>query len=397
MAETYDWIVVGNGITGAAVSYELAKTGQSVLLLDRHAPIDGATRYSYGGIAYWSASTPLSVQLCQESQALYPSLSDALGYDIEFKELDLLLTVAPETDPAIASQSYLNCLNPPQPISAKDACSLEPLLNPEAIGGALTVKHGHVNPEAMVTGYNQAFQKAGGVIETATVLGLERVGDRITGVITQRGPYEGERVLISAGGLTRSLLAQEGISIRQYFTHAELIETPPLEHLHLRTLIMPADTQRFDLEAEAGNPEIDSHWNEPGREIVPPILDVGVVQLRDGRFRIGQISRALTDPHATIDAAQSELEMRQGIAPLVPALRDVPGRWHHCLVAFSGDRLPLIGPLANVSSLWLFSGFSNPFAILPPLARRFALFTTGSEDSIIPMLTPTRPGLTAWR
>lgn len=397
MSETYDWIVVGNGVTGASVSYELAKNGQTVLLIERHHPLQGATRYSYGGVAYWSATTPLTFQLCQDSHALYPKLGEELGHDIGFSEIDLLLTVSPDQDPETASQKYLNCLNPPQPLSTQEACELEPLLNPDAISGALTVKHGQVDPEAMVAAYNQAFQSIGGKIQIATVTGLERAGDRITGVTTDQGGYSADKVLLSTGGLTRSLLEKEGIAIRQYFTHAELIETPILDDVRLRTLIMPADTQRFDLEAEAGNPELDSHWDEMGREIVPPILDVGVVQLPDGRLRIGQVSRALTDPHATIDAAQSEMEMRQGIEHIVPALRNVPGQWHHCLVAFSGDRLPLIGPFSQSEGLWIFSGFSNPFAILPPLARRFAAHVTGGEDDIIPTLAPDRPGLTAWQ
>ena len=34
--KTYDWIVVGAGITGAALSYEFAKKGYGVLLLEQH-------------------------------------------------------------------------------------------------------------------------------------------------------------------------------------------------------------------------------------------------------------------------------------------------------------------------------------------------------------------------
>ena len=61
--KTYDWIVIGGGITGAALSYELRKKGLSVLLLEQNAIANNATRYSYGGLAYWSATTPLTRQL----------------------------------------------------------------------------------------------------------------------------------------------------------------------------------------------------------------------------------------------------------------------------------------------------------------------------------------------
>lgn len=34
--KTYDWIVVGGGIAGAALAYELVKTGFAVLLLEQY-------------------------------------------------------------------------------------------------------------------------------------------------------------------------------------------------------------------------------------------------------------------------------------------------------------------------------------------------------------------------
>ncbi|HBE35501.1 MAG TPA: FAD-dependent oxidoreductase, partial [Cyanobacteria bacterium UBA11368] len=46
--QTFDWIAIGGGITGAAVSYELSKKGFSVLLLEQYATPQNATRYSYG-------------------------------------------------------------------------------------------------------------------------------------------------------------------------------------------------------------------------------------------------------------------------------------------------------------------------------------------------------------
>ena len=62
----YDWIVVGAGITGAALAYELVNKGCKVLLLEQYATPHNATRYSYGGLAFWSGTTPLTRQLCDE-------------------------------------------------------------------------------------------------------------------------------------------------------------------------------------------------------------------------------------------------------------------------------------------------------------------------------------------
>ncbi|MEB3213374.1 MAG: FAD-binding oxidoreductase [Leptolyngbyaceae bacterium] len=392
MGMVYDWIVIGNGLTGSAVSYELAANGQTVLLVDRHGSPQGATRFSYGGIAYWSGTTPLLKQLCQESQEQYPQLSAELDYDIQFRELDLVLTVADDDDPAAYTDRCSQYLVAPTQLSIDEALDLEPMLNRSALSGAFTTKHGNVKPEELIAGYNNAFKRLGGAIAIAQVKGFQRQGDRLTGILTDQGTFSGANVLVSNGALARSLLRDSGIHISQCFSHAELIETPPLEH-QLRTIVMPMNIQRFALEATAGAPETDALWDEDGHEVVPPILDTGAVQFLDGTIRFGQISRALTDPDAVIDAAQSEQDMRDAVGYVLPELKDVTGTWHRCLVSFCGDRLPLIGPIPSTDGLHIFSGFSNPFAILPPLAKRYAAHVSGDPDDIITRLSPDRPSL----
>lgn len=387
---TYDWIVIGGGVTGISLAYELAKQGLSVQLLEQDAILQGSTRYGYGGIAYWAGTTDLTRQLCQESRQRYPELSAELDADIQFRELDLLLTIAADQDPQAIASSYQIFATPPQLLSVSQASELEPLLNPAAIAGALTVKHGHVFLEALAEAYTQAFLRLGRVKQIDRVQSLLRQGDRVTGVIATGGTYQSANVVVCAGGWSRRLLQQAGVQMRLYFTHAELIETPPLD-VRLQTFVMPADTQRFALEAEATQPAVEVMWDRPGQEVVPPILDVGVVQLLDGRLRMGQVSRALTDPEAIVDAAASEALIRAGIEQVLPDLRDVPGTWHHCLVAFSADRLPLVGPVPGMTGLQVFSGFSNPLAIVPPLAVRFAQQAASGSASDV-LLTQLLPG-----
>ncbi|MEH2249081.1 NAD(P)/FAD-dependent oxidoreductase [Nostoc sp.] len=373
--KTYDWIVVGGGIAGAALAYELAKTGFSVLLLEQYETPQNATRYSYGGLAYWSGTTTLTRQLCEEAIARYHILSQELDADIQFRELDLLLTISAASDPEATAASYDNFAIPPRLLSVQEACELEPLLNREVISGALTVKHGHIHPEKTAQAYIQAFLRAGGEMQITQV--LQVLPD---GVKTTTATFHSTKVVICAGGLSRQLLKSAGIPIKLYFTHAEIIETSPVD-VQLRTLVMPANLQRFQLEAEST--QVDELWNQPGNEPVPPILDASVIQMQDGSFRIGQISRVLTDPHGKVDSEASEKWLRKSVGEVLPVLENLPGTWHHCLVAFSSDRLPLIGTIPGFESVHLFSGFSNPLVIIPPLAKRFANFASGKEDEIM--------------
>jgi glycine/D-amino acid oxidase-like deaminating enzyme len=381
----YDWIVVGGGITGAALSYELIQQGFSVLLLEQDPTRQNATYYSYGGLAFWSGTNDMMRQLCAEGIARHRILSEELAADTQFRELDLLLTIAVDDDPAAVAATYADFAIPPQLISVAEACELEPLLNPQAIAGALTVKHGHINAEKTAQAYIQAFLRAGGEMQFAQVLELWQQNDKIEGVKTTTEMYHSANTVVCAGGFSRALLKAAGISVKLYFTHAELIDIPPVD-IQLRSLVMPARLQRFQL--EAASTVDDRLWDEQGLEPAPPILDAGAIQFLNGSLRLGQLSRTLTDTQAAIDPEASEAAIRAGVGQILPTLKDLPGTWHHCLVSFSrvsaaerSDRLPLIGNIPGKTGIHVFSGFSNPLVIIPPLARRFALWATAEETA----------------
>lgn len=372
---TYDWVVIGAGFTGAALAYELVKKGFSVLLLEQNAVPDNATRYSYGGLAFWSGTNLLTRQLCDEGKQRYSELVHELGSDIEYREIDLLLTIDADSDPNVIAESYSRFQTPPQLLSVETACELEPLLNKNALSGALTVKHGHIQPEKTAQAYIQAFLNSGGKIQITKVLDIQSLG------------VEYKNLVICAGGITRQLLNKSGIFVQQYFTHAEILETAPVD-VKLSTLLMPAVLQRFGFEAKAGKD--DEIWRHPGNEPEAAILDTGVVQFLDGSLRIGQISRTLTDPDAKVDAFVSEKWLRDSIGRILPCLSSIPATWRHCLVAFSKDSLPLVGAVPEHNNIYIFSGFSNPLVYIPPLAARFANWASGQEDEVINQLSPNR-------
>ncbi|MDV3350416.1 FAD-binding oxidoreductase [Leptolyngbyaceae cyanobacterium CCMR0082] len=391
--ETFDWIVIGNGLAGAALSYELAKLGQSVLLVDDGNP-DSATRCSYGGIAYWSGTDATTKQLCKAGIERHRQLSDELGRATEFRELDLLLTFAPGVDSTELEEQYSRFAIAPHLITPQEAQALEPQLKIDAIGGAFTVKHGHVNPINTLEALNQAFRCLGGQQLIASVTGLVRINDRVTGITTPTQAYAAGNIAVAAGGYSRRLLKNSQLAVPLYHTHAEIVALPTVEQ-PLRTLIMPAVANRFEAEAKASDPVTDGLWDGPPYEIAPPILDTGVIQFLDKSTYIGQISRFRTDLVTnSIDAAQSDAKMRQAITAQLPCLRDIPGRWRHCVVTFSRDGLPLIGPMPGVAGLHIFSGFTSPFAMLLPIAERFAQWIDSGQkttpDGLVEKMLVTR-------
>jgi glycine/D-amino acid oxidase-like deaminating enzyme len=349
-----------------------------VLLIERDAVLRGATRYSYGGIAYWAGNTDLTRTICAESLAIHRFLPRELDTPTQFREIDLLLTVGHGDDRAAVIKSFADFTQLPDQLTPQEAVDLEPQLNPDAIAMALRLPHAHIEPQVTTMAYRSAIERRGGTIVIAAVTAVH--DDRVE---TTAGEFAAANIVLCAGGATRQPI---GVDIPLYFSYAESVETVPVQ-AKLRTIVMPAITQRFELEAIAGRSTVD--WQQPDHEITLPVLDAGALQFTDGHMRMGQISRTLTNPQAYLNPFQSEDWIRRQVREILPAIADLPGAWCCCTVAFSRDHLPLIGALPDRPSIYLFSGFSNPMALVPGLARRFAKSVMVEPD---PLLVPLSPG-----
>jgi glycine/D-amino acid oxidase-like deaminating enzyme len=377
--KVYDWVVIGAGITGSTLAYELSKKNFKVLLLEKDSIPDNATLYSYGGLAYWSGTTSSTRQLCQEGIEIHRNLSEELEADTEFRELDLVLTIDVKDNPQQIVSNYSAFAITPELLDVQAACELEPLLNPSAIAGILRLPHGHIHPQKTTEAYQQAFIRQEGEIKYEQVINFVCQGDTVVGLKTLQNTYHSANTVVCAGGLSRSLLQQVGISVPNYFTHAQLIRTPPIKEIKLRTLVMPAVQQRFIIEAETGNSEIQFIWEKEENQIVASILDPGAIQFLDGSFCLGQISTILPNPWEKLAGNNGEAQIRQEIGKILPSLAKIQGTFHHCLVAFAKDNLSLIGNCPNLKGIYLFSGFTSTLVFAPPLARQFADWATGNR------------------
>jgi glycine/D-amino acid oxidase-like deaminating enzyme len=314
-------------------------------------------------------------------------LSQELDGETEYRELNLVLTIPHGHDPDTVRKNYENCFNPPDYLTIEEAIELEPLLNPDQIAGVLTVAHGHIHAQKTTRAYLQAFLRLGGTLEIAPVMSLSRQNERITGVIASQNTYQAENTVICAGAFSRSFLEANNIQIPLYFSHAQVIKTPPL-NIRLRSLVMPAILQRLQIEAQVRQPEKKADWNSPDSKVMAEIIEAGAIQFLDGSFYLGQASQIITDPSIIPDLTKSEAEIRSQIAKVLPKLADVPGTCHHCLVAFSDSSRPLVGKIQNLQGIHLFSGFTSPLAYAPPLARHFASWVIQGTDNAIDQFSP---------
>lgn len=375
----YDVIVIGGGLTGSVLSYELAKKKLQVLLLDKDAFLNNATTFSYGGISYWCGTDDLTNQLCEESINIYRNLDEELAKEIEFRELDLLFTIDPSQDIEQLLIDYNKFHIKPEFLNIDESIKLEPLLNPDAIAGCLKFPHGHVHPQKMILAYQKQFIKLGGKIEKELVISVETKNNKIEGVKTKNNTYSSEQVVICAGAFSRQLLEKLGLNLPIYFSHAQLIKTSPSE-IKLRTLVMPSTSKRLDTEKEITEKQRASMWENPNDKLQSDVLEAGAIQFLDGSFCLGQISQIITNIDTPVDAKVGERRIRKAIAKILPSLSVLQGTWHNCQVAFSQGMTFQATKIDEIEGLSLFSGFTSPFVFVPPLAQHFAHYLAENED-----------------
>jgi sarcosine oxidase subunit beta len=350
---SYDAIVVGAGISGAATAYHLRQGGAKTLLIERGAPASGGTGKS-AAIIRQSYSTPLLVRLARASITMFENAKAELGRDAGFVQSGYCFVVNAEMlDGAkknVAMQRGLGIVNEwsegvgfPQHL---------PEINPDGIAGMVYEPHGgYADPVQATEAYVEAFKALGGEFRARTpVRSLARKGDRIAGVELDNGDVTANIVVNAAGPWAKPLAESAGLDL-------------PMRSVR----------------------EQDTVWQVPaGRAVPKTSVSMGVDAtyyrpLGTNRFIIGRgfpKDYVDVDPYNYKTTADAEF------------IADVQARVERRFPAFAGMKLieayaalydvtpdwyPFVGPRAGIAGYADFSGGSgHGFKIAPSIARELA-------------------------
>lgn len=222
MAPPSDIVVVGAGVVGCAIAYELARRGSSVEIIDDRPAGMGATQAAAGVLAPYTESReagPL-LDLTARSLDLYDTFVERLtadtGVPIRYHRagtLDIALT-----DEALASLSETAALLAARGVTAHlvdgaGVRSYEPNATGAAVGGLLIPAHGHVAATDLTRALVVGARKHGAqLVERGRATRIRRHGDELI-VDTERGPLSGEAVVIAAGSWSGQIDV-EGAAVR---------------------------------------------------------------------------------------------------------------------------------------------------------------------------------------
>jgi len=357
--EKAEVVIVGGGIVGCSIAYNLAIRGVDVVLFERSYLASGATGRCGGGIRQqWS--TEENIRLAMESVKIFEGLEEELDYHIEYYQGGYLVLAHTEDEVKqfkknVSLQRKLG-LNV-RFLEADEINDIVPHLDVEAIGaiGATWCPtDGHANPFKTTIAYARAAEKHGAHIYKFTeVKGIKVEKGEIKEVITDKGKTKTKIVVNAAGAYSREIAKMVGVELPNKPYRHEILATEPLKHV-LDPMVISFHDNVYFRQTEHG--EVVGGWGDPN--------EPSSYNIESSFHFIVQMSRLLSR--------------------YVPKFRhvNIVRQWAG-LYDVTPDARPILGPVEEVEGFIQANGFSgHGFMVAPMVAKLIAELIVEGKTSL---------------
>ncbi len=203
-------VIIGGGVIGLGIGWQLAKSGAAVTIFDRGEAGRAASWAAAGMLAPYAevhTEEPELLQLGIESLSLYPQWVDELETDAQMSigyrvEGTLIVGLEPDDTHQLrhlyhAQQQFgLNV----QWLNGRDAYEIEPALSPRVTSAIHCETDHQVDNRLMISALKIAFQKYGGELyENRSVNKIVLKNRCVTAVQTEEGIKQCDIVILAAG------------------------------------------------------------------------------------------------------------------------------------------------------------------------------------------------------
>ena len=351
-----DVIIIGGGIIGCAIAYNLAKRNVKPLLIDKATIVGTEASWAGAGILTSHASThePYPT-LCRASLVLYPALAEELQtetrIDIEFIQSGTLSVFFNRAEAVgligLADRRVKRGFSA-EVLAAEQAWQLEPALAKSIAGAVLFPEDAQVRNPKMVTALAKGAAQLGArFLFGNPVTNFVKENGRAIGVVVNGETLHADTFVIATGCWAGTLIAQLGVPIQVEPVKGQvvLVETMPSLFQHI----------------------VDG-------------LGIYIVPRADGKILLGAtVEYVGYDKTATVDGAKQMIDAGVAIAPSL-----ANGAFVQTWAGLRpyAKKGPLLGYLPEYDNIVLATGhFKNGILLAPITGQLIAeLITTGQPS-----------------
>ena len=357
---TYDAVIAGGGIVGAACALACAKAGFRVAMVERDVLGGGATGAGMGHIVVMDDSEA-QFALTRRSQQLWHSLSASLPAGAEFETRGTIWVAADEGELAEAERkhAYLQERDvPSQMRSAAELAELEPNLRARLAGGLLIPEDAVVYPPVVALHLAKQLNAFGSdVILGRAIVRFAEGEARLDDGSILRAP----RLINATGADAEACTA--GLPVKKRKGHLAITDRYP-GFVHHQLL-------------ELG-------YLKSAHSITTDSVAFNVQPRQTGQILIGSSRQYGNEDPAVNQAMLSAMLQRAALyMPAISSLNVI--RVWTGFRAATPDKLPLIGPSPGDTTVWLATGHEG-LGITTALvtAELLASAFTGNAPAIAP-------------
>ncbi|PSL15698.1 GcvT family protein [Shimia abyssi] len=338
--------IVGGGIVGCATAYHLAKAGWSVALFERKKLTSGTTWHA-AGLVSETQSVPVMTALAKYGLDLMESLEGETGQNTGFKRngsLTVALNDARMEELRRKVDYAHGCGVRAEEISTQEAQERWPLLSTEGAKGAFWFPgDGYTNPIDTTMALAKGARMNGAQIFEDTK--VERVvieGGRAVGVETEAGLVRAEHVVNATGMWAREFGLGHGVQVPLHYTNHYYVVTDPIEGVTGDLPVLRVMDEYAYYKEDAGKLLIGC--SEPNATPWMP---------KDGLPEHFEFDELPCDEEHLYPILEAAMER-------VPALAESGIRkFFNGPECFTSDSKHYLGPITDVTGLWVAAGFNS--------------------------------------
>ncbi|HEV8148199.1 MAG TPA: FAD-binding oxidoreductase [Bryobacteraceae bacterium] len=364
MNSTAEVVIIGSGIVGSSIAYQLTRAGcRNVVVLERESHQGkGSTGKSMGGVRA-QFSTPVNIKMSLFSIPFFRDFEATLGHPSGYRPQGYLFVATAQKHldylRANFEKQVAHGLTTAQLMQRDDIVRMVPQLrSDDIIGGSFCSTDGFVDPYSVMTGFMLRAMDQGARLERdAEVIAIDRDTSGITAVKTARETISTRIAVNCCGAWSAGIAKMVGIDL-------------PVEPL--RRMLVP--TEPFDKVAHTAPMTIDMstgfHFRPEGRGLLMAWADPEETPGFKTHFERSFVEKILT---RAVDRV-----------PVFEELEVNPSRAWAGLYEMTPDHHPILGVAPGVPGFFFANGFSGHGVMHSPATGKILadLILKGDTDLI---------------